>query len=135
MPSFKLLEGAGIEHSSENLYANLTLIDFWASWCKPCRADNPNLKMAYEQFKDKGFRIVSISIDQSKDKGRWLDAIKIDQTEHFLNLFDPADHPSISKTLKINAIPANYLVDKSGTIIATDLRGTDLQNKLRDLLK
>lgn len=108
-----------------------TLVDFWASWCKPCRLENPNLVKAYQTYQDKGFNILGVSLDRSKDK--WVEAIKKDgllwdQISNLQFWQDP-----IAKQYNIRAIPANFLLDENGVIVARDLRGAELEQKLKEL--
>ena len=115
---------------SKNKY---TLIDFWASWCGPCRKEMPNVVEAYKAFKDKGFGIVGISLDENADK--WKEAITA------LNITWPqmSDlqgwNNAGAKLYGVNSIPATVLVDQEGTIVARNLRGDAIKSKLNELLK
>jgi len=109
------------------------LIDFWASWCGPCRAENPNVVKAYERFKDKNFTILGVSLDQDKD--RWLGAIKHDNLQ-WTQVSDLKGWGNqVAQLYGISAIPANYLIDPKGNIIARNLRGSALEAKLQQILK
>jgi peroxiredoxin len=109
------------------------LIDFWASWCGPCRAENPNVVTAYEKYKDKGFDILGVSLDE--DREAWLKAIATDKLMwkqvSDLKGWDNA----VSKQYGVESIPANFLLDKEGVIVAKGLRGADLERKLEEVLK
>lgn len=109
------------------------LLDFWASWCGPCRKENPVVVKAYEKYKNKNFEIVGVSLDKDKDK--WIDAIKKDQLTWVqvseLNMFNN----TAAKLYGVQAIPQNFLIDPKGVIIAKDLRGDELEKKLAEVLK
>ncbi|MFD2940727.1 redoxin domain-containing protein [Flavobacterium notoginsengisoli] len=117
-------------------YENLkgyTLVDFWASWCGPCRRENPNIVAAYKEFHDKGFNIVGISLDKKKEN--WIKGI---QDDH-LNWLHVSDllfwNSAVAKLYGIRAIPGNYLVDSNGVIVAKNLQGEELQSTLKSLLE
>jgi len=105
------------------------LIDFWASWCGPCRKEIPNLKTAYSEYAGKGFEILSISID--KDEKAWQKAL-VQENMQWHNLLDDN---KVSNAFNVKAIPATYLVDSKGVIIGDNLRGAELEAKLKELLK
>ncbi|WP_439505639.1 redoxin domain-containing protein [Sediminibacterium sp.] len=119
--------------SLQSFRGKYVLIDFWASWCGPCRAENPNLVDAYKKFSTKNFTILGVSLDDNK--ASWMNAIRKDK----LNWTQVSDLQSwnnkVAQLYKIQSIPANYLLDPSGKIIAKDLRGPELQVKLKELLQ
>lgn len=109
------------------------LIDFWASWCGPCRQENPNVKKLYDKYKSKGFEIVSVSFD--KDPVAWKKAIAEDKM-NWLHVSDLLEFQSAAaQTYVITAIPATFLLNKEGRIIAKNLRGKDLERKLAEVIK
>jgi peroxiredoxin len=110
------------------------LLDFWASWCGPCREENPNVVKAYDKFKDKNFTILSVSLDKAEGKHSWLSAIKSDG----LSWTQVSDlkfwNNSAAMLYYVTSIPSNFLIDPQGKIIARDLRGQDLENTLEQIL-
>ena len=105
------------------------LIDFWASWCNPCRKEIPNLKKLYKEYADKGFQIISISID--KKKADWEKALKEENLE-WPNFLDNGD---VAIAYKVKMIPTMYLIDTNGVMVGEDLRGEALAEKIGQLLK
>lgn len=130
--SFKAPTPDGNLLSLEEAMGKLTLIDFWASWCKPCRIENPNVVSVYNDYKDKGFSIISISLD--KNKKNWIKAIEDDRMDwyHISNL-EYWSEP-IAKDWGVRSIPATFLIDEDGVIVAKNLRGGALRMKVDELL-
>jgi peroxiredoxin len=116
-----------------SLKGKFVLVDFWASWCRPCRMENPNVLAAYNKFKDKGFTVLGVSYDQ--DKNKWLGAIQQDGLPwtHVCDLKGWGNETA--RLFSITSIPSNLLLDKEGKIIAKNLRGEALEQKLNELLK
>lgn len=131
-PDFTMndLQGKPIQLSS--LRGKVVMIDFWASWCGPCRQENPNVVKVYQQYHDKGFEILGVSLDN--DKAAWQQAINQDQLS-WLHVSDLQKWDnSAARLYAVNSIPQTYLLDKDGKIIAKGLRSQELAAKLAELL-
>jgi thiol-disulfide isomerase/thioredoxin len=109
------------------------LIDFWASWCGPCRRENPTVVRAYQKYKDKGFEIFSVSLDS--DKTRWTQAIAQDGLVWPNHVSDLAGwRNAAAGAYGVSSIPATFLLDRNGNIVGTNLRGPALEARLSELL-
>lgn len=124
--TLKSLDGKSVELKS--LRGKFVLLDFWASWCPPCRAENPNVVAAFHKFKDKNFTILSVSLDKDTDK--WQEAVDKDKLTwtHVSDL--QGWESTVAALYGVQSIPANFLIDPNGKIIAADLRGNDLERTL-----
>jgi thiol-disulfide isomerase/thioredoxin len=123
-------DGKNIKLSS--LKGKVVLIDFWASWCGPCRRENPHVVKVYEKYKAKGFEVYSVSLD--KDANAWKDAIQKDQLIWPSHVSDLQGWQSgAAKLYNVSAIPKTFLLDKSGKIVGKDLRGEQLEKKLVEI--
>jgi peroxiredoxin len=132
-PEIALSDTTGTPVPLSSLRGKYVLVDFWASWCGPCRAENPNVVRMYNKFKDKGFAIYSVSLDKAKDS--WTKAIRNDNLAwtHVSDL--KFWQSAAAQQYGVQAIPATFLLDRNGKIIAKNLRGDALEQKLEEVLK
>jgi peroxiredoxin len=131
--SFSLPDTSGKMINIDSFKGNYFLVDFWASWCGPCRTESLNLKKAYNDYKGKGFEIIAISLDSKKEN--WVNAIKNDNL-NWIHLSSLMGWESpIVKKYGITSIPYNFLLDKEEKIIAKNLKGEELLKKLSELYK
>jgi peroxiredoxin len=132
-PDFTQPTPDGKSLSLSSLRGNVVLIDFWASWCKPCRMENPNVKRVYDQYKSKGFEIIGVSLD--RDKGAWTGAIAQDGLpwKHVSDL--GFWNNAAAQQYGVSSIPYTVLVDKDGKVLGKNLRGPALEEKLAEVFK
>lgn len=115
-----------------SLKGKVVLLDFWASWCGPCRVSNKNLVKIYEKYKPQGFEIFGVSLDDEKDK--WKAAIKKDKVT-WLQVNEAGGwEATVAQAWNLVAIPTSFLIDKEGRLLAMDLEGKDLEKALKYLL-
>ncbi len=132
-PAFDLPDVNGNLVSLNQYKGKYILLDFWASWCGPCRAESPNLIKAYQTFRSKNFEIIGVSIDKSKQN--WIKALNEDKLP-YTNVIVPQELlRKISDTYGIRSIPQNFLLDPKGKIIALNLRGSEVYQKMQAILK
>jgi peroxiredoxin len=133
-PKFSGPSPSGKVLTLDEAMGKVTLIDFWASWCRPCRVENPNIVSIYNDYKDRGFSVIGISLDKPNSKNSWLKAIEDDQLEwnHISNLMYWQE--PIAQKYAVKAIPAAFLIDEKGVIVGKDLRGEALREKVKEIL-
>jgi len=129
-PDFTLPSVEGKEISLSSFRGKYVLVDFWASWCQPCRKENPNVVKAYQAYNSKGFEVLSVSVD--RDEAAWKKAIEEDGLTWAQVI--ASEESGVAKTYAIQSIPSTFLLDKEGKIIAKNLRGDALEAKLAELM-
>ncbi|GGM96728.1 thiol:disulfide interchange protein [Dyadobacter beijingensis] len=133
-PEFTQADTAGRNVSLKDFRGKYVLVDFWASWCGPCRAENPNLIKAYERYKGKNFTVLGISLDRQAARTAWLNAIRKDGLP-WTQLSDLKGWDNqVGKMYGVEAVPKNFLIDPDGRIVAKDLRGEMLNERLAEIL-
>lgn len=130
-PEISLQTPEGETLSLSSLRGNYVLVDFWAAWCKPCRAENPNIVRAYNEFKDNNFKVLGVSLDRTREA--WLQAIEQDGLPWYHISDLKYWNSEVTRSYQISGIPASYLIDPDGKIIAKNLRGPRLQAKLKEI--
>jgi peroxiredoxin len=133
-PNFSAPNPDGKQLSLNEIKGKATIIDFWASWCGPCRRENPNVVKVYEKYHDKGLEIISVSLDKPGQKEKWLKAIEDDKlTWHHVSNLQYFQDP-VAQQYNIQSIPATYILDADGKIVAKSLRGQALEDKIAEML-
>ena len=134
-PDFTIPDINGKPVSLASFQGKYVLVDFWASWCLPCRQENPNVVAAYSKFKGKNFEILGVSFDREGEKDKWLEAIKADNlTWNHVSDLQYFNSP-VATLYKLKGIPFNVLIDPRGKVIAQNLMGQDLESKLAEVLR
>lgn len=133
-PDFTQLDPAGKPVKLSDFRGKYVLLDFWASWCGPCRRENPNVVKAYNAYKDKGFTVLGVSLDKPEDREKWLAAIEKDGLPWTQVSDLKAWENEAAKLYEVNAIPMNFLIDPNGNIIAKYLRGDALEAALKKVM-
>jgi peroxiredoxin len=134
-PDFSAPNPEGKQVTLSDIKGKVTIVDFWASWCKPCRIENPNLVKLYDKYHSKGLEIISVSLERGNQKAFWIEAIKKDQ----LNWYNVSNlkfwQDPIAQAYSVNSIPATFILDENGVLIAERLRGAELEAKIKSLLE
>ena len=134
VPDIIMKSPEGKTYKLSDLRGQIVLLDFWASWCGPCRRENPVVVAAYNKYKDKGFTIFSVSLDG--DAARWKNAIAQDHLNWPYHVSDLQKWSNkAARAYKVSGIPASFLIGKDGKLIAKNLRGHQLEQKLAEVLK
>ncbi|MBB2147324.1 TlpA disulfide reductase family protein [Pedobacter gandavensis] len=125
---FNVKSSEGKDVKLSDFKGKYVFLDFWASWCGPCRSEMPHVRNAYNKYKNNGFEVMAVSLDKENKRAEWLKAIEEDKTGAFSQTIDPTG--DIARLYDIRSIPQNYLISPEGKIIAKDLRGKDLETFL-----
>jgi peroxiredoxin len=131
---FTQADTLGVPVSLSSFRGKYVLLDFWASWCGPCRQENPNVVATFKKFKDKNFTVLGVSLDRPNQKANWLQAIHADQLEwtHVSDL--QYWNNAVAQQYRVQSIPQNFLIGPDGKIVAKNLRGRALEQKLCEVL-
>jgi len=133
---FSLLDTAGKTVKLSDYKGKYVFLDFWASWCVPCRKENPNVKKAYAAYKDKGFTVLSVSLDKADARKAWMEAIRNDGIGEWKQVIDVKGFDGmIANQYYVKSIPTNFLIGPDGKFIARNLYGKDLDRELEKLFK
>jgi len=131
-PDFSARDTAGKAVKLSDLKGKVVLLDFWATWCPPCRVEVPNLIHIFRQFRDKGFVLISVSLDRDLEAARaFVRAKEMD----WVHIIDADAGRQIAEKYQVEYIPSTFVINRSGRIAASQLRGADLKDKIADLLK
>ena len=116
-----------------SLNGKVVLIDFWASWCAPCRAVNPYIQKLYKKYKANGFEVFAVSLDVKKEA--WLKAVKKDKLTYTLVIDNTGWNSKVAESFFVDQLPTNFLLDKTGKIVAINIEGKELFDKVKEMVK
>jgi peroxiredoxin len=132
-PDISLPDANGSIVKLSSLKGKVVLIDFWASWCRPCRASIPAVIKLYEAYKTKGFEVYGVSIDEKKKS--WINAVSQDGI-NYTQVNDKAGwYAKVTEVYGVNEIPSTFLLNKNGEVVAVNLEGKELEDKIKELLQ
>jgi len=131
-PDFSAKDTAGKAVKLSDLRGKVVLLDFWATWCPPCRVEVPNLITIFRQFRDKNFVLISVSLDQDLEAAR---AFVREKEMDWVHIIDVDAGRQIAEKYQVAYIPSTFVIGRSGKIAASQLRGAELKDKIADLLK
>lgn len=131
-PEISLPNGKDSLVNLSSYRGKIVLVDFWASWCGPCRTANPKVVKLYNKYKGQGFEVFGVALDAKKSD--WLRAVSRDKITYTQVIDKAAWNSKFAETFGVNQIPTSFLLDKSGKIVAVDLEGDELEQKIKQLL-
>jgi peroxiredoxin len=131
-PDFSQADPSGKQVQLSALRGHYVLLDFWASWCLPCRAENPNLVKLYQTYQAQGFTILGVSLDKATQRAAWLQAIEQDRLS-WPQVSSLSKPNPVAETYSVSAIPQNFLLDPQGRILASNLFGDEFATKLAEV--
>lgn len=133
VPEISLPDTKDSMRTLSSLQGKVVLIDFWASWCGPCRMANPYVQKLYSKYKDKGFEVFAVSLDTKKKE--WLKAIRQDKLKYMQVLDNSGWRSKVAERYYVDQLPTNFLLDRTGKIVAIDLEGKELFDKVKQLVQ
>lgn len=133
VPDIELPNAGDVNIKLSSLKGKVVLIDFWASWCSPCRAANPFVEKLYKKYKNQGFEVYAVSLDVKKEA--WLKAVKKDKLTYTLVIDNAGWNSKIAEQYFVDQIPTNFLLNKKGQLIAVNIEGKEMFDKVKSLLQ